>query len=74
MNFFFDCISFLAVATDIMVATGLPGYPYLDSVETIRVTDAKDEVTVVTCSQTVPTYPLKVYEAAGATLINGEYG
>ena len=55
-----------------MVATGWDGISYLDSVETIRITEAKDEVTVETCSQTIPTYPLKVREAAGATLINGE--
>ena len=55
-----------------MVATGWDGSSYLDSVETIRITEAKDEVTVETCPQTAPSYPLKVDEAAGATLINGE--
>ena len=72
LNFFFNCISFLAVATDIMVATGYGGTSDLDSVETIRITEAKDEVKVETCSQTTPKYPLKVWFAAGATLINGD--
>ena len=58
-----------------MVATGYkcPAYYcYLDSVETIRITEAKDEVTVDKCLNSVPPYPLKVLYAAGATLINGE--
>ena len=54
-----------------MVATGYDG-SYLDSVETIRITEAKDEVTVEACLQSVRAYPLKVRRAAGATLINGE--
>ena len=72
LNFFFNCISFLAVATDIMVTTGRGSSGYLDSVETIRITEAKDEVTVETCLKSVPSYPLKVSNAAGTTLINGE--
>ena len=55
-----------------MVATGSTSSSVGDSVETIRITEAKDEVKVETCSQTVPTYPLKVRLAAGATLINGD--
>ena len=55
-----------------MVATGYHHPSYLDSVETIRIREAKDEVTVETCSQTIQTYPLKINGAAGATLINGE--
>ena len=54
-----------------MVATGYR-YGYLDSVETIRITEAKDQVTVETCSQTVPTYPFRVDRAAGTTLTNGD--
>ena len=54
-----------------MVATGSDG-SYLDSVETIRILEAKDEVTVETCPQTTPEYPLKIDNAAGVTLINGE--
>ena len=55
-----------------MVATGYDGgSSYLDSVETIRITEAKDEVKVETCSQTAPEYPLKIGDAAGVTLING---
>ena len=54
-----------------MVATGYDG-SNLDSVETIRITEAKDEVTVETCVKSVPAYPLRVYWAAGSTLINGE--
>ena len=72
LNFFLNCISFLAVATDIMVATGWDGSSRLDSVETIRITEAKDEVTVETCVKSAPSYPMKVHLAAGATLINGE--
>ena len=72
LNFFFNCISFLAVATDIMVATGYDHPSYLDSVETIRIREAKDEVKVEACSQTIPTYPLKIDGAAGVTLINGD--
>ena len=55
-----------------MVAIGSDDSSYLDSVETIRITEAKDEVTVETCVNSVPAYPLKVNQAAGATLINGE--
>ena len=72
LNFFFNRISFLAVATDIMVATGRNSFSFLDSVETIRMTEAKDEVTVETCVKSVPAYPLRVLWAVGSTFINGE--
>ena len=55
-----------------MVATGDGSSSVGDSVETIRILEDKDGVRVETCSQTVPTYPLKIHSAAGATLINGE--
>ena len=55
-----------------MVAIGYGGSSDLDSVETIRILEAKDEVTVETCLNSVPRYPLKVRHAAGATLINGD--
>ena len=70
MNFFLIVISFLAVATDIMVAIGTDGSD-LDSVETIRIRESSNAVTVEKCSQTVPAYPMKV-KYAGATLVNGE--
>ena len=69
--YFLIVFLFLAVATDIMVATGYDSPSSLDSVETIRILEAKDEVTVETCLQS-PSYPLKVEFAAGATLINGD--
>ena len=55
-----------------MVATGSTSSSVGDSVETIRITEAKDEVTVETCLNSAPSYPLKVHHAAGATLINGD--
>ena len=55
-----------------MVATGRDGYSDLDSVETIRIREAKEEETVQTCVKSVPPYPVKIGYAAGATLINGE--
>ena len=55
-----------------MVATGHDCSSRLDSVETIRITEARNDVMVETCSQNVPTYPLKVERAAGTTLTNGE--
>ena len=70
LNFFLSVISFLAVATDIMVAIGTDGSD-LDSVETIRIRESSNAVTVEKCSQTVPAYPMKV-KYAGATLVNGE--
>ena len=54
-----------------MVATGYDD-SNLKSVETIRITEAKDEVTVEPCLNSVPSYRMKVRFAAGATLINGE--
>ena len=55
-----------------MVATGWDGSSRLDSVETIRITEVKDEVTVETCVKSVPAYPLRVLWAVGSTFINGE--
>ena len=55
-----------------MVATGYDGSSYLDSVETIRITETGIEVTVETCLKSVAAYPLSVSDAAGATLINGD--
>ena len=55
-----------------MVATGYDGSSYLDSVETIRITETGIEVTVETCLKSVAAYPLSVSKAAGATLINGD--
>ena len=75
LDFFFNCISFLTVATDIMVATGhdhcVSCTSYVDGVETIRITEAGNDVKLEKCSF-VPDYPLKVERAAGATLSSGD--
>ena len=72
LEFPLNVISFLAVATDIMVATGNDGSSNLDDVEMIRITEATNDVMVEKCSKNVPTYPLKVHGAAGTTLTSGE--
>ena len=76
MSFFVNCSSFLTVATDIMVATGhehcVSCTSYVDYVENIRITEAGNDVKVEKCSQLVPTHPLKVNSASGATLSTGD--
>ena len=49
-----------------------PGSSVSDSVETIRMTEARNDVMVEKCSRNVPTYQLRVYHAAGTILTNGE--
>ena len=49
-----------------------PGSSVGDSVETIRMTEARNDVMVEKCSRNVPTYQLRVYHAAGTILTNGE--
>ena len=76
LSFFVNCSSFLTVATDIMVATGhehcVSCTSYVDYVENIRITEAGNDVKVEKCSQLVPTHPLKVNSASGATLSTGD--
>ena len=48
LNFLFNCISFLAFATNIMLATGSAG-SYLDGLETIRITEAWNDVSMEWC-------------------------
>ena len=65
-------VFFLADAFDVMDAKCSPGSSVGDSVETIRMTEARNDVMVEKCSRNVPTYQLKVSHAAGTILTNGE--
>ena len=75
-NIFKTCVLeslfFLADAFDVMDAKCSPSSSVGDSVETIRMTEARNDVMVEKCSRNVPTYQLKVSHAAGTILTNGE--